>query len=123
MQRNLTAALINGANNPQNPLKYNQPGINRLQASAAQTMASAISYGLALGSLVQTQLPQAVFLQNEANGVYNGQVVVNAEPFTYYTAENPNDYGIGKYGGISIAYSPLNGFRAIIVGLNVSDFA
>ena len=119
----LANTVINGSNNPQNPLKYNQPGINRLQASAAQTMASAISYGLALGSLVQTQLPQAVFLQNEANGVYNGQVVVNAEPFTYYTAENPNDYGIGKYGGISIAYSPLNGFRAIIVGLNVSDFA
>lgn len=118
----LAATVINGSNNPSNPLYYNQDGINRLQAAAVQQMGNAITYGLALGTLVQTALSAADF-QNAINeGTYAGQVVVNAEPFVSYTASNPNDYKAGKYGGISIAYTPARGFIQIVVNINVSDF-
>lgn len=118
----LSNEVINGSNTSLNPLYYDQPGINRLQAREAGVMSQAISYGLATGALVQTQLPIAQFLANFNNGVYLGQVVVNAEPFTAYTAENPNDFGEGIYNGISIVYAPARGFTQILVNLNVTDF-
>lgn len=118
----LAAAVINGSNNPVNPLYYNQDGINRLQAVAVQQMSNAISFGLALGALTQTQLSAANFQQALDANKFAGQVEVNADPFTSYSAANPNDYKAGKYGGISVVYTPARGFTQIVFVVTVSDF-
>lgn len=117
LDTDLANEVISGSNNTLNPLYYDQPGINRLQTRAGSTMASEISWGLAVGQLVQTQLPIADFIANYNAGLYASQVVVNAEPFVTYTAENPDDYAQGKYGGLTAVYTPQRGFRQIIFNL------
>jgi len=92
-------AVINGSNNSQNPLYYDQNGINRLQAVAQNVMRNAIAFGLALSP-----------------------VTVNAIPFAQYVTQNPNDYPAGIYGGLSVAYTPQRGFIQIIFYVNVSSF-
>ena len=116
-----TNTVINGSNSVPY-LYYNQQGINRLQASVFSVMNSAVTYGLAVGTVIKTNLPFATFAANVANGVYAGQVAVNAEPFITYTTENPNDYAIGKYGGLSVAYSPARGFDQVLINVNASTF-
>ena len=119
----VTNVVIDGSNNSLAPLYYNQPGINRLQAAVQSLMKQAISAGLALGQLVTTRLPANVFAENLASGVYDGQVVVQAEPFVNYVSENPEDYPAGNYGGLAVAYTPARGFKHIVFNINVSDFA
>jgi hypothetical protein len=96
---NLSNAIINGSNNPINPLYYNQDGINRLQTVAQGTMNSGISYGLVLAP-----------------------ATVQAVPFVTYVQTNPSDYPIGKYAGLSVTYTPNRGFVEIIFNVNVTDF-
>jgi len=96
----ISNAIINGSNNPINPLYYNQAGINRLQKVAQGTMNSGVAYGLVLSP-----------------------VTVNAVPFTTYVADNPSDYAIGKYAGLSVTYTPARGFIQIVFNVNVSSFA
>ena len=115
-------AIINGSNDPINPLYYNQDGINRLEQVAARVGSNAISYGLALGTVSQVSLDGPEFQNNLNAGKYAGNVVVNAIPFVNYTAENPGDYKIGKYAGLSMVYTPLRGFEQIIFNINVTDF-
>lgn len=122
LNRNLANAVINGSNNPVNPLYYNQAGINSLQAVAASTMNTMVSNGLALGTVIQTELDAATFQQNLDAGLYAGNIVVNAIPFGAYAIANPNDYGIGKYAGLAVVYTPSRGFEQIIVNLNVTEF-
>ncbi|EGX5312414.1 hypothetical protein DPK98_24330 [Salmonella enterica subsp. enterica serovar Stanley] len=93
----LANAVINGSNNPINPLYYDQDGIDRLQ-----------------------QVAQAVFNTGVSYGLVNGKPVVNAVPFQQYTRTNPNDYGIGRYAGLSAAYTPMRGFTEIIFNINVT---
>lgn len=119
---NLANAVINGSNNTVNPLYYNQDGINRLAAVAAATMAAGISYGLILGTANQVGLPQAAFLAALEAGTYDGQAVVNAQPFISYLTLNPSNYKTGLYGGLSVVMTPLRGFDKIIVNLNVNQF-
>lgn len=95
----LSNTVINGSNNPINPLYYDQPGINRLLASALAVMKNAVTFGLALGP-----------------------VTVTAIPFVDYIEENPSDYEAGIYGGIAVSYTPQKGFIQIIVNVNVSGF-
>ena len=120
----LANEIINGSNNPINPLYLNQDGINRLQARLADTMGQAVTYGLALGNIIQTELDGPVFAQNLEAGLYAGNVVVNAIPFVNYYSptENPNDYKIGTYNGLSVVYTPLRGFESVTVNLNITDF-
>lgn len=115
-------AIINGSNNPINPLYYNQDGINRLQQVAISTGASAITFGLALGRTVQTSLDGPPFAAALDAGTYDGQLVVNAVPFVNYTAENPSHYKIGEYDGLAMVYTPLRGFEHILFNINVTDF-
>lgn len=122
LELNLANAVINGSNNPVNPLYYNQDGINRLAAVATRTGVSAISFGLALGTPVQVGLPQSDFINNLNLGKYNGQLVVNAQPFVSYLTLNPSNYKIGLYGGLSMVYTPLRGFDKIIFNVNVTQF-
>ena len=119
---NLTAAIINGANNPSNPVDYNQFGINTLQRAAVTTMANGISSGLVLNAIQQTKLSAADLATALNLGTYAANTLVNADPFGSYTTENPNDYGNGVYNGISIVYTPLRGFQSILVNVTVSSF-
>ena len=114
--------VINGSNNPINPLYYNQPGINRLQARLAATVSRGVTYGLVLGLPVQTGLDGPVLSANLAANDYVGKSVVNAVPFLTYSVENPSDYKIGRYAGLSVAYVPARGFVAIVININVSSF-
>jgi len=118
----LSNAVINGSNNPLAPLLFDQNGINVLQDTATRTFSSAVTYGLAIGSVNQTQLPTSMFVQNFQAGLYTNQLVINAEPFSVYIAENPNDYAIGRYAGLSAIFTPARGFEQIIVALNVTNF-
>jgi hypothetical protein len=115
-------AVINGSNNPANPLYYNQDGINRLQDVAAATMAQGISFGMVLGSVVRTNLDQTTFINNFNNGLYDGLAVVNAVPFITYSKANPGDYAIGRYAGFTIIYTPARGFTSIVFNVNVTNF-
>lgn len=95
----LSNEIINGSNNAINPLYFNQDGINRLQARAQGTMNRGITYGLVLAP-----------------------VTVAAVDFPTYVIDNPSDYPIGKYAGLSVAYTPARGFVEIIFNVNVTDF-
>lgn len=95
----LSNEIINGSNNPINPLYYNQDGINRLQARAQATMNRGISYGLVLAP-----------------------VTVAAIDFATYVIDNPSDYPLGRYAGLSVSYTPARGFVEIIFNVNVTDF-
>ena len=119
---NLTNEVINGSNNPVNPLYYDQQGINRLQARLAQQMNSEIAYGLAVGTVVQTELSGQDFQAALNANSFSAQAVINAIPFVSYTTANPSDYRIGRYAGLSLIYIPTRGFEQILVNLVVSDF-
>ena len=119
---NTANLIINGSNNPQAPLYYNQNGINSLQANEVATMKTAISYGLCLGQLVSTQLDPVTFQNNSNAGMYSGQVVVNAIPFATYVAANPSDYATGTYRGLQVSFTPARGFRNIVYNVTVSNF-
>ena len=94
----LAAAVINGANDPTNPLYFDQPGINTLQKTAQNVYNSAVQFGMA-----------------QPGGV------VTAIPFKQYVDENPNDYSIGKYAGLALTFVPLRGFESITLNLVASD--
>jgi len=116
-------AVINGSNNPQAPLNYNQQGINSLQAVAVGVMQTEIAASLSLGQLVQTQLIGTAFAQAVANGQFVGQCVVNAIPFVSFVTLEPSDYADGIYGGLSVLYTVQLGFRQIIYNLTISNIA
>ena len=114
--------VINGSNTPSNPLYYNQAGINRLQAIAARTMTNGVSYGLVLGSVIQTAYDQNTFNAMLDAGSFAGLTVVNAVPFAAYNSANPSDYKTGKYGGFTIVYTPARGFKSIVFNVVVTQF-
>jgi len=116
-QLNVTNAVIVGSNNSEDPLYYNQQGINTLQSVLAGVCKTGIGKGLLLGSLALTELDPSTFATNVENGVYDGQVVINAVPFAIYTSLNPSNYGQGLYGGLAVAFTPQTGFTQIIVNL------
>lgn len=115
-------AVINGSNNPANPLYYNQPGINTLQQVAASTMSDAISFGMAAGTVIQTAYTGTELQNALNNGTFSNQIVVNAVPFITYLTENPDDYATGTYDGFTIIYITQNGFISLLFNLNVTDF-
>ena len=119
---NVAAAVINGSNNPQNPLYYNQDGINRLQAVIASTMATGVTYGMVFGTPIQVQMDPSDFTTAVQNGQFAGLTAINAQPFLAYSAANPNDYAAGLYSGFQVAFTPNRGFKQIVIGVNVSDF-
>jgi hypothetical protein len=119
---NIANAVINGSNNAVNPLWYDQPGIDRLQDVAVNTVKSGITYGLATGTVTRTTLSQQDFLAALDNGDFDGQNVVNAVPFSMYLAANPSDYKAGNYAGFTVSYIPARGFKSIVFGVLVTDF-
>lgn len=122
IDQSVSNAIINGSNNPINPLQLDQVGIHTLQAVAARTVASGISFGLLLGQVVQTELDQPTFITALDNGDFAGQAVINAIPFVPYFQANPNDYKASTYNGYSITCTPLRGFESVTFNINVTDF-
>ena len=116
-------AVINGSNNPENPLYFNQQGINSLQAVAASTAQDGISYGLVLNPVVQTGLTSAQLSAALGADTYINNTLVNADPFIDWVTNNPDTYAIGQYGGLTIAFAPQLGFDQIIFNVNASSFA
>lgn len=119
---NISNAVINGSNDPINPLALNQQGIDRLQAVGANTLSSGISFGLLLGQVVQTELDGPSFAAALDAGQFAGQAVINAVPFVAYYTANPSDYAANTYNGYSITCTPLRGFESITFNLNITDF-
>jgi hypothetical protein len=115
-------AIINGSNNPINPLYYNQDGINRLQKVIANVFNSGVLYGLVLFTAIEVGLDGPILDQALDLGTYDGNTIVNAVPFITYSQENPEDYAIGAYNGFSAIYVPARGFENILFNLVVSDF-
>lgn len=95
----LSNEVINGSNNKLAPLIYNQQGVNRLQARAQGTMARGISFGLLLGP-----------------------ITVDAVPFNTYVAQNESDFRLGVYNGLSVTFTPNQGFESITIDFVVTDF-
>lgn len=120
IDQNVANEVINGSAGSLNPLYYDQSGIDRLQNRAVQTAKTGVSSGLGNGQVVATKLPIQQFLANYNAGLYAGQIVINAEPFVAYTSENPSDYGIGKYAGLSAIWIPARGFLNIFFALNAT---
>lgn len=120
MDLSLANEVINGSAGTVNPLYFNQQGIDRLQNRAAAVAARGISYGLGNGQILLTKLSTEEFQTNYNAGVYNGKIVINAEPFTIYTAENPSDYAIGKYSGLSAIWIPQLPFLNIFFNLQAT---
>jgi hypothetical protein len=114
-------AVIVGSNNPENPLYYNQQGINTLQDVVADTISTGIASGLLAGSVLKTSLSPTAFSAAIAAGTYAGQNVVNAVPFSTYVNLNPNDYANMVYNGISVIAIPQNGFQSIIFNLTITN--
>ena len=94
----LSAAIINGSNTPQNPMSYNQAGINSLQKVAQAVVNNGIAFGLILSP-----------------------ATVNAVSFVTYIAENPSDYAAGIYRGLSCTFTPQRGFSSITIYLTASN--
>lgn len=115
-------AIINGSNNPINPMYYNQDGINRQQAVVVKVMNSGVAFGLVLFPPKSTTMLGDVLTQSLIDNTYNGYTVVNAVPFIPYSQSNPGDYKIGKYSGLSVVYTPNRGFINIQLNVNVSQF-
>lgn len=122
VKRNVAAAIINGSNSPQNPLYYDQDGINRLQAVIASTMTTGVTVGAVFGSPTQVSMSPTDFAQAVDNGTYAGLTPINAWDFVDYSLANPNDYAAGRYTGFQIAFTPKRGFKQILISINVSDF-
>lgn len=118
----ISNAIINGSNNPVNPLFYDQQGISVLQGVAASTMNSGITFGMVLGNVTQTELDGPDLAAALNAGTYANQTVVNAVPFIVYATDNPSDYPAGIYKGFTIVYTPLLGFKQIIFNVIVTDF-
>jgi hypothetical protein len=123
INEDISNAVINGSNNTLNPLYYNQPGINALQAVGAGTISQGITAGMILGTLVQTELPTATFAANLTAGLYAGTAVINAVPFATYVASNPSAYASQSYGGFAVSFTPQFGFTNITFNLDATTFA
>ncbi|WP_336284216.1 hypothetical protein [Citrobacter arsenatis] len=93
----LANTVINGSNDPINPLYYDQDGIDRLQIAAQGVFNSGVKFGLV-----------------------QGNPVVDAVKFSTYITDNPNDYQQGLYAGLSSTFTPKRGFTQIIFNINVT---
>ena len=106
----LANAFINAAN-ANNPLDYNQAGINTIETVANGVASQGVTLGLLLSAPTPTtQLP-------------NGTPYISAVPFSTYTNANPGAYKAGSYGGLSATITGQNGFLTIVYNINVTQFA
>lgn len=115
-------AVINGSNNPANPLYFDQAGINRLQQVGASTLSSGVTFGMILGRVTQTALDGPDYQEAVDDDDFAGQANINAIPFVPYNKANPSDYKLGNYSGFAVTMTPLRGFESITFNIGVTDF-
>jgi hypothetical protein len=118
----LANEVINGSNTPLNPLYYDQFGINRLQAREAGVMTNAVTFGLATGTVIQTEFDGNQLAVALDNDTFVNQCVVNAVPFVSYATALPSDYRVGKYGGLAVVFIVNRGFTLIVLNIVATDF-
>ena len=95
VQQVTAAEIINGSNtNP--PLDYNQEGINTLQEVAQVEADNGVTFGCAQSA------------------------VISAIPFYTYNQQQPGDYSLGDYNGLSGDIVAQNGFLHIIFNMALS---
>ena len=95
IQQAVTAAVINGSNtNP--PLEYDQPGINTLDGVAQQIADNGVTFGCA------------------------NSAVISAIPFYTYNQQQPGDYAIGQYNGLSGQIVGQSGFLSLVFNVALS---
>lgn len=116
-------AVINGSNNPINPLYFNQQGIDRVQQVVASEANDGVTFGMVLNPVIQTELDGPALAVALDQGTFDHNTIINAIPFVPYTTANPGDYSIGNYAGISVTVTPLRGFDRLTFNINVSSFA
>lgn len=90
--------IINGSNS-NNPIYYNQAGINRLQATLEDLGIEGISFGLLLAASFA------------------------AESFASYTKAHEGQYNEGIYDGFSCVATPQTGFLQIEFTVDATQFA
>jgi len=122
-QQAIAALVINGSKiGTLAPLWYNQEGIDRLQAVVLGVGNIGVSARLFAGATELHERATYDFLADVANGVYAGNVAINAEPLQLYKANNPTHYQQQLYAGLSMSLTPLHGFYTIVFNLNVVNF-
>lgn len=117
----LSNAIINGSNNPLNPLYYSQFGIETLQDVALGTCRNGVSFGCGNGTVVPSSLTGTALQAAIENGTFDGDIVVNAVPFVQYLEGSPGDYKIGRYAGLGVLWIVNRGFIEIQVNLSISN--
>lgn len=118
----LSNAIINGSNNPENPIYYDQYGVNRLQDVIVNMLRDAVAFGLANGNVGRAALDGPAFAEALDNDEFVDVNVCNAVPFITYVTENPGDFPLGKYGGLSVVFIPQRGFKQIVFNINITSF-
>ena len=118
----LSNAVINGSNDPINPLYYNQDGINRLEAVLASVFARAVTFGLVLYKPIQLGLVSADLSAGLEAQKWTQYTIINAIPFFPYVQNNPSDYPAGVYKGFSAIFVPQLGFEQLQMNFLVSEF-
>jgi len=115
-------AVMNGSNDSENPLVYNQAGIDSLQDVEGALVNTGIAYGILTGSMLKTDYASTAAMNADIDaGDYPATDIVNAIPIGSYSAANPNDYGQGKYDGLTIFAIPQTGFKQIGININISN--
>lgn len=89
-------ALINAANDPSNPIYYDQNGIDRLASVIQSVLTTGVKYGL----FNQTKLASQDFADVSAS-----------------------DYASGIYNGFAITIRVQGEFKTLTIGVNFTDFA
>jgi hypothetical protein len=121
INQSLSNAVINGANNPLAPLYYNQYGITYLETILAGVMTSGVQFGMVNGPVIQTGYDSATLSQQIQLGTFAASCNVNAVPFLAYSQQNPADYGVGEYDGLSTLFIPSRGFVHILVVVTATN--
>lgn len=107
----LTTMLINGANNPQYVIRYNQSGIDTLVASIKSVLSQQISLGCI------TNFAQSV---DPVTGNLVGEGDVSAVEFTEYIKENPEDYQNEIYNGVSFYIMIGRYIRQVVINVTLN---
>ncbi len=85
-------------------------------------MNTAVTVGLANGTVARASLSGPAFTAALEAGTYAGKIVVNAVPYINYLTINPGDYKIERYAGFSVQFIASAGFRSIVFNIIVTDF-
>lgn len=102
----LSFMIINGVNNPNYVIKYDQNGIDTIEARIVATLNNMIEIG-AVTEFAASMNPADNSLENIGN--------ITCIPFRQYIEANPADYTNGIYSGVSFYLRVGNFVRQVII--------